>query len=277
MKISCDIINDLLPLYAENMVSTDSKKLVNEHLANCERCRHAYSEMRENVELPRNTDTSSLKVLSKKLLRGRVIAAILVLLIITGLLMSVWYVGTSECVVRVSFTGVNNMFHVPYEYYAIHGTAVVRIPGWLARLACPPAVSDSIYDDMDTSHWYGELIYAQEHSRFSDDYYSYEETDFGEDYRLKYSNWTSNTDNPEDEDVEIMRRAAQTLHSGDIEDWTSYGDGITGLTWFRFVRHGEQFLAAREGKFLYLAMEDGTFHMLMECPQNGQFDYFYFP
>ena len=32
MDISCDVIRDLLPLYAEDMVSEDSKWLVDGHL-----------------------------------------------------------------------------------------------------------------------------------------------------------------------------------------------------------------------------------------------------
>ena len=38
MKISCDIIRDLLPLYAEDMVSEDSKHLVDDHLCGCDAC-----------------------------------------------------------------------------------------------------------------------------------------------------------------------------------------------------------------------------------------------
>lgn len=32
MKITCNIIEDLLPLYVDDMVSEDSRKLVEEHL-----------------------------------------------------------------------------------------------------------------------------------------------------------------------------------------------------------------------------------------------------
>ena len=38
MKITCDIIQDLLPLYADDVLSDDSKELVKEHLAECESC-----------------------------------------------------------------------------------------------------------------------------------------------------------------------------------------------------------------------------------------------
>ena len=36
MKISCNIIEDLLPLYVDDMVSEDSRQLVEEHLKESE-------------------------------------------------------------------------------------------------------------------------------------------------------------------------------------------------------------------------------------------------
>ena len=39
MKLDCEVIRDLLPLYAENMVSEKSRALTEEHLAECEPCR----------------------------------------------------------------------------------------------------------------------------------------------------------------------------------------------------------------------------------------------
>lgn len=47
MRIDCDIIKDLLPLYAENMVSEKSKSMVEEHLAECEDCKNTYGSMVE--------------------------------------------------------------------------------------------------------------------------------------------------------------------------------------------------------------------------------------
>ena len=38
MKISCNIIRDLLPLYAEDLASEDTRLLVEEHLCDCETC-----------------------------------------------------------------------------------------------------------------------------------------------------------------------------------------------------------------------------------------------
>ena len=38
MKISCDIIQDLLPLYCDGVCSQDSKQVVEAHLQDCEKC-----------------------------------------------------------------------------------------------------------------------------------------------------------------------------------------------------------------------------------------------
>lgn len=39
MKISCEIIKDLLPLYLDGVCSNDSKVMVEEHLAECDSCK----------------------------------------------------------------------------------------------------------------------------------------------------------------------------------------------------------------------------------------------
>ena len=46
MKLSCDIIRDLLPLYAEALASADSREAVEGHLLGCESCRKAYEDMK---------------------------------------------------------------------------------------------------------------------------------------------------------------------------------------------------------------------------------------
>ena len=41
MKLSCNIILDLLPLYYDQVCSDETKALVEEHLSSCESCREA--------------------------------------------------------------------------------------------------------------------------------------------------------------------------------------------------------------------------------------------
>ena len=48
MKKECEIINDLLPNYVENLVSEETKKFVNEHISNCEQCKKQLEILRED-------------------------------------------------------------------------------------------------------------------------------------------------------------------------------------------------------------------------------------
>ena len=51
MKITCNIIEDLLPLYIDDMVSEDSRQLVEEHLKECASCRKMLDEMKKENQL----------------------------------------------------------------------------------------------------------------------------------------------------------------------------------------------------------------------------------
>ena len=46
MKNSCDVIQDLLPLYCDGACSGESRHLVEEHLRECGECRETYELMR---------------------------------------------------------------------------------------------------------------------------------------------------------------------------------------------------------------------------------------
>lgn len=47
MKTPCSVIQDLLPLYAEELTGEDSRKLVEEHLEECENCKQTLEELKE--------------------------------------------------------------------------------------------------------------------------------------------------------------------------------------------------------------------------------------
>ena len=45
-KVNCNVIQDILPLYIDNVISDDTKELVEEHLQNCEICQRVYDDTR---------------------------------------------------------------------------------------------------------------------------------------------------------------------------------------------------------------------------------------
>ncbi len=73
MKNECKIVRDLLPLYAENMVSEETAEFVKEHLANCPACAEELAALQKDdlkEATPENISTAApLKTLKKKLRR----------------------------------------------------------------------------------------------------------------------------------------------------------------------------------------------------------------
>ena len=76
MKNECSIVRDILPLYAEKMVSKDTAEFVKGHLENCPICRAELEKLREPVEvqaeLQTDIDAAPLKRLKKALLIKKV-------------------------------------------------------------------------------------------------------------------------------------------------------------------------------------------------------------
>ena len=72
MKISCNIIEDLLPLYVDDMVSEDSRQLVEEHLKACPTCRRMQEEIkRENhlTDVKKGSDSVQTNKMEAELLK----------------------------------------------------------------------------------------------------------------------------------------------------------------------------------------------------------------
>jgi hypothetical protein len=64
MKISCDTIEDLLPLYIEKLTSKDTNELIQEHITKCSRCYDTFSFLNTDLQvkssdLRRNNKSSS--------------------------------------------------------------------------------------------------------------------------------------------------------------------------------------------------------------------------
>ncbi len=85
MKNECNIIRDLLPLYAEDMVSEDSKEFVEEHLAKCESCKKELEEIKNTERTQIFEAEKPLKTLKNKLLRKRILTVLLTVLITVAL------------------------------------------------------------------------------------------------------------------------------------------------------------------------------------------------
>ena len=101
-KINCAIIKDILPLYADDIVSEDTKKFVEEHLLNCHDCKKDLSLLKTDLETPKvviteKDDIAFLEKLSLDIKKKRVFTAILAATISAiGVILSFAYLTAPE-------------------------------------------------------------------------------------------------------------------------------------------------------------------------------------
>ncbi len=92
MRLSCEVIQDLLPLYVDKACSGDSAGLVEEHMAECEACKQVYDDMKEEGKTEelvqseefKNRQNDSVKKVKKKWSRSKKIFLILGIVIGAG-------------------------------------------------------------------------------------------------------------------------------------------------------------------------------------------------
>ncbi len=103
-KIPCTLVQDLLPLYIEELTSAESARLLQDHLASCEDCQNREALLRSSadaaLQAQQREDDAELNYLKKIRRSGRrklllAVAAMLVLLIaICGTAMKLYVTGT---------------------------------------------------------------------------------------------------------------------------------------------------------------------------------------
>lgn len=77
MKISCDVIKDILPLYAENMASQATRELVDDHLCHCDNCTKLLSQLLKKPEILPEVNTDALQHVRKAIQKRRLLAVLM--------------------------------------------------------------------------------------------------------------------------------------------------------------------------------------------------------
>lgn len=116
MRKECNIIRDLLPLYAENMVSPDTADFVEEHLKGCASCKQEYERAKEPQPVREDSGAAPLLNLSRKLLYKRVQTVAVTALFVAALLISAFaaldaplYLPYSEDLITMEPLGSSGM------------------------------------------------------------------------------------------------------------------------------------------------------------------------
>jgi hypothetical protein len=133
MKITCNIIKDVLPLYVENMLSDDSCIMVEEHIEQCQECKNYLNEMHNLTEIPVDRDTTPLVKIKSTLRKKKIQTAILsimfsiMLFVITiAFLTAPEYIPYSESSVTINEIG-NGSVLAQFED-TVYGYDINRYP-----------------------------------------------------------------------------------------------------------------------------------------------------
>lgn len=91
MKINCTVIKDILPLYVEEMVSEDTRVLIENHIDECIDCKKEVEEMKTPPNIPIDINTTGFKNVKSKLYREKfnvIIFSIMLTMIISILVIN---------------------------------------------------------------------------------------------------------------------------------------------------------------------------------------------
>ena len=112
MKVTCNIIRDILPLYVEKMVSNDTSSMIEEHLDGCQDCTNYLNEIKTSGKPPIYTDVSPLLKIKSALRKKKIKTAIISIMLSTiigvtlfAFLTSPEYIPYSEKSVAISEIG----------------------------------------------------------------------------------------------------------------------------------------------------------------------------
>lgn len=75
-EIKCTIIQDVLPLYIDDVVSQDTKKMVVGHLQECGKCQEECEKMKRKLYIPAETKAPIIKNINKKWRKKKVMISI---------------------------------------------------------------------------------------------------------------------------------------------------------------------------------------------------------
>lgn len=111
MEVKCAVINDLLPLYVDDVLSKESRELVEEHIKDCESCRKTLENMKGKISIPVNAElrmdeTKSLKGLKRNVDKWKwLVAFVAVFAFIVITVLGVLYMTSKE--ITIPYDGKN--------------------------------------------------------------------------------------------------------------------------------------------------------------------------
>lgn len=84
MANNCNLVKDLLPLYADEVCSDESRKIVAEHVAGCPACRSTLEKMNKQLVVNVNKDIGTLKRIKRRIWIERIVIALVAAVVLAA-------------------------------------------------------------------------------------------------------------------------------------------------------------------------------------------------
>lgn len=141
-KKNCDMIRDLLPLYADGVCSEESRKYVNEHLASCPECTDMMQKMNQKVAVVAEKDISSIRKIKKRIRLGKIAAITVSVILLAGGLFGGYIWAVTDCSMDYEKYNIAEDVHVEED---AEGTLWLCMKGNASSLSCYvfPTISDT--------------------------------------------------------------------------------------------------------------------------------------
>jgi len=153
-QITCNVISDLLELYADGVVSDDTKDMVEYHLSDCSKCIEKLALIKQSLNLPAEVNEEPIKKIKRKIKKKNIIVS----------LVSVFAVAT----ILVAAFSFINQYKVAIPYERTHIFSVEQGPDeW--------DISINFMDNIEEYNIYGKLLADgtnEYYIYFSDNYIS---------------------------------------------------------------------------------------------------------
>ncbi len=100
-KVSCNIIRDMLPLYVDDLISDETRAMVEEHIGGCEACCREAFALKQEIILPSNPDllfeeTKMLLSLKRQMWLKKLLAVVISVLLVVGVLTGIYYWASTK-------------------------------------------------------------------------------------------------------------------------------------------------------------------------------------
>ena len=117
MKITCDVIRDLAELYADDMLSEDSKAIVEEHIEGCQECKKYIEMSRKALEEPLSVNLEKLaeEKATMETLRDKILGKLLPFVMMTIVALTIAFVS-------INYALFEHEIIIPYDGKSIYVT-----------------------------------------------------------------------------------------------------------------------------------------------------------